>query len=170
MTERDLQIVDFVSKCPCNSDTIQKIFFAGKTMRMANKRLHKLFDYGYIQRTRNSSWENYTYYLGRKPAQLMHADCIARSYLWLLEHGYTIKNFEVQKQYGKARPDLTAEIERSNKSGIVAVEVELSNHDINKKVKAYEEQDLFKSLILVSNYTRSSELIKITNVKLKELP
>lgn len=170
MTERDLKIVDFVSRCPCSSSTIQKIFFNGKSMRMTNKRLHKLFEYGYLKRTRQSTWENYTYYENKKPAQLMHSDCIARSYLWLLEHGYFIHNYEVQKQYGKARPDLTADIERNGKRGLIAIEVELSNHDIYKKIKQYEEQDLFKSLILVSNYIRSSELIKITNVKLTELP
>jgi hypothetical protein len=170
MTERDLFIVDFIEKCPCSSATIHKLFFKGKTMRMANKRLHKLFDYGYINRTRNSSWENYTYYLNRKPAQLIHSDCIARSYLWLLEKGYIIHSYEIQKQYNKVRPDLSADIEKNGKRGMVAIEVELSNNDIKKKIKQYEEQDLFKSLILVSNYIRTSEIIKISNVNIKELP
>lgn len=170
MTDRDLRIVDFVSKCPCSSATLQKLFFAGKSMRMANKRLHKLFDYGYIKRIRQSTWENYTYYINKKPAQLMHSDCIARSYLWLLEHGYMIHDYEVQKHCGKVRPDLSADIERNGKRGLIAVEVELSNHDIYKKIKQYEEQDVFKSLILMSNYCGSSELIKITNVNIKELP
>lgn len=170
MTERDLKIVDFISKCPCSSSTIQKIFFQGKSMRMANKRLYKLFNYGYIKRIRSNSWENYTYYLNRKPAQLMHSDCIARSYLWLLEHGYIIYDFEIQKQYDKVRPDLTADIERSGKRGLVAVEVELSNNDVKNKIKSYEQQSLFKSLILVSGKDQQSNLIKITNINIKELP
>jgi hypothetical protein len=170
MTERDLQIVDFVSKCPCNSATLHKIFFPGKSMRMANKRLFKLFQYGYINRTRDSSWDNYTYFLSKKPTQLIHSDCMARSYLWLLEKGYTIYSYEFQKQYGKVRPDLTADIEKNGKRGIVAVEVELSNNDFNKKIKSYEEQEFFKSMILVSNYNRKSEHVKITNVNIKELP
>lgn len=170
MTDRDLKIVDFVSQCPCSSATIQKIFFPEKTMRMANKRLLKLFNYGYLKRTRNNTWENYYYYTGNKPKQLIHSDCIARSYLWLLEHDYTIYNYEIQKQYDKLRPDLVADIERNGKRGIIAIEVELSNNDIKKKIKAYEEQEFFKSLILVSNYERTSDIIKITNIKLKELP
>lgn len=137
---------------------------------MANKRLHKLFDYGYINRTRNSSWENYTYYLNRKPAQLIHSDCIARTYLWLLNKGYTIHDYEVQKQYNKVRPDMAVDIEKNGKRRMVAIEVELSNNNIKKKIKQYEEQNLFKSLILVSNYIRTSEIIKISNVNIKDLP
>lgn len=168
MTDRDMKIINFINKCPCYSNSIQKIFFSGKSQRMANKRLKYLFDYGYVKRTRENTWESYFYYINRKPKQLIHYDYIARSYHWIMLQGYNILSFEVQKQYGNIRPDLLVEIYKDNKSGFIPVEVELNLYNLDHKIKQYEKTD-FKKLILVSNSTRDSEKIDIINIKIKDI-
>jgi len=168
MIERDNKIIEFLNKCPCNSSTINKIFFPGKTMRMTNKRLKYLYDYGHVKRTRDTNWENYIYYTQRKPKQLIHYDNIARAYNWIMLQGYFINDFEIQKQHNNIIPDLLVDISKDNKRGLLPVEVELNLYNLDHKVKQYEKSE-FEKLVLVSNSTRHSDKIQIINIKLSEL-
>jgi len=168
MTERDNQILKFLNQLPCSSSTIQKIFFPGKTLRMANKRLKYLFDYGHVKRTREHNWENYYYYVDRKPKQLMHYDYIARAYLWIMEQGYIINEFEVQKKHERIIPDLIVDISKDNKRGLLPVEVELNSYNLNYKIRQYENSE-FSKLLLFSNSFRESDIINIINVKIKDI-
>lgn len=168
MTGRDVNIINFINKCPCCASTIQKIFFPGRSQRMANKRLKYLFDYGHVKRTRENTWESYFYYINRKPKQLIHYDYIARSYHWIMMQGYNILNFEVQKQYEHIRPDLIAEISKDDKSGVIPVEVELNLYNLDNKIKQYENSQ-FQKLLLFSHSSRESKIINIINVKIKDI-
>jgi hypothetical protein len=168
MTERDIRIVEFLNKLPCSSSTIQKIFFSGKTLRMANKRLKYLFDYGHVKRTRGHNWENYYYYVNRKPKQLIHYDYIARAFYWIMQQGYIINEFEVQKKYDKIIPDLLVDISKDNKTGLLPVEVELNLYNLEHKIKQYENSQ-FEKLLLFSNSSRESKVINIINVKIKDI-
>lgn len=87
-----------------------------------------------------------------------------------MQQGYKIYSFEVQKQYETIRPDLIVEIEKDGKKGTLAAEIELSNNDIHKKIKQYEDQKIFNKLLLVSPTKRTSSKINIINLNLKELP
>lgn len=167
MTDRDELVVDFISKIPCFSDTIQKLFFPSD--RVTNRRLAHLVDYNYLKRTREGSTERYFYYVNREPKQKRHMDFMAKTYYWMLQNGYNIKEFEVQHQVDNIRPDLLLTIEQNGKEGIIPVEVELSNNDIHKKIRKYEENNTFKKLLLVSGYTRKSDKIDIINLNLKTL-
>lgn len=165
MTDRDAKVVEFVEKCSCYSDTIQKLFYPSQ--RVANRRLAWLHDQLYLRRTRDTAAEKYFYFTKNRNKQREHFDTIARTYLWLMNNGYKIHSFEVQKQYGKIRPDMVLDLERE-KRVILAVEVELSNNDIQSKIKKYEES-MFKKLLLVSSASRSSKEIDIINLNIKEL-
>jgi len=168
MTERDNVIIEFLSKCPSSSCTINKIFFTGKSMRMTNKRLKLLYDYGHIKRTRETNWDNYYYYVQKKPSQLLHYDYIARAYYWIIKQGYEILNFDIQKQYENIRPDLLAMIRKNNKDGLLPVEIEFNLYNLDHKVKLYENSQ-FEKLVLFSNKPRESRSITIINRSLKEL-
>jgi hypothetical protein len=168
MTARDQEIIEFLSKCPSSSGTINKIFFHGKSMRMTNKRLKFLYDYGHLKRIRETTWDNYFYYVQRKPVQLQHYDYIARAYFWILKQGYEVIGFDVQKQYGNIRPDLLADIRKDGRSGLLPVEIELNLYNLDHKVKLYESSG-FEKLVLFSNRIKESKAIKIINRNIKEL-
>jgi hypothetical protein len=168
MTDRDMKIINFINKCPCYSNSIQKIFFPGKSQRMANKRLKYLFDYGHVKRTRENTWESYFYYINRKPKQLIHYDYIARSFHWIMQQGYIINEFEVQKRYEKIIPDLIVDISKDGKRGLLPVEVELNLYNLDHKIKQYENSE-FNKLLLFSNSTRQSNIINIINAKIEDL-
>jgi hypothetical protein len=170
LIERDSKVVEFVSNLPCFSDTIHDLFFANTSQRVTNRRLAYLYDYGYLNRYRRGCNDKYFYFVGKKaPRVKEHYDYMARTYKWIIDNGYIIKEFEVEKPCGKIRPDLIVEIEQNGKSGIVAVEVERSNNDIKKKIKKYEDAQMFKKLILVSKKKRESEKIDIINVDITSL-
>lgn len=168
MTARDKEIIEFLSKCPCSSCAINKIFFPGKSMRMTNKRLKTLHDYGHLKRVRETTWDNYFYYVQRKPVQLQHYDYIARAYFWIIKQGYEVLGFEVQKQFGNIRPDLLVDIRKEGKSGLLPVEIELNLYNLDHKVKLYENSG-FEKLVLFSNQPKESQFLKIINRSIKEL-
>lgn len=165
MTDRDAKVAEFVEKCPCYSDTIQKLFYPSQ--RVANRRLAWLHDQLYLRRTRDTAAEKYFYFTKNRNKQRDHFDTIARTYLWLVNNGYKIHRLEVQKQQGKIRPDMILDLEREKRI-MLPVEVELSNNDIQSKIKKYEES-MFKKMLLVSSVSRSSNSIDIINLDIKEL-
>lgn len=165
MTDRDSKVVEFIEKCPCYSDTIQKLFYPSQ--RVANRRLAWLHDQLYLRRTRDTAAEKYFYFTRNRSKQREHFDTIARTYLWLMGNGYRIHGFEVQKQHGNIRPDMLLDLEREKRI-VLPVEVELSNNDIQAKIKRYEEST-FKKLLLVSTVSRCSKSIDIINLNVKEL-
>jgi len=169
ITDRDYEVVEFVSKLPCYSDTIHKIFFSNTSQRVANRRLAFLHDYLYLRRSRHGANDKYFYYTKREPVQKLHLDYIARAYNWVIQNGYRIHNFEVQKEYGNLRPDMLLEIEKNGKRGLLAVEVELSNNNVVRKIQKYEEYGKFKKLLLVSKADVSSKVIDIIKIDTKVL-
>jgi len=168
ITDRDYDVVEFVSKCPCYSDTIQKLFYPSQ--RVANRRLTFLNDYLYLRRSRHGANDKYFYYTKREPKQKLHLDYIARAYCWVRENCYAIHDFEIQKEYGNLRPDMLLDIEKNGKRGLLAVEVELSNNNIARKIQKYEECGKFKKLLLVSKADVSSKVIDVIKIDIKELP
>lgn len=169
ITDRDYKVVEFVSKLPCYSDTIQKIFFSNTSQRVTNRRLTFLHDYLYLRRSRHGANDKYFYFTKREPKQKLHLDYIARTYLWIYQNGYKIHDFEVQKDYDKLIPDMVLQIEKDGKKGTLAVEVELSNNNIARKIKKYEDNGRFKKLLIFSNSDVSSNRIDIISKSIKEL-
>ncbi len=177
LQDRDNKIVNFLQICPADSDVLQRLFFTGK--RTCNERLRKLTDYGYIKRWRCNVNNNYIYYVKRKPEQIDHCNYIAKSYLWVQEHGYSIEKFKREVSVEDLRFDALIKIRDRDKEGYLIIEVELSNNNINKKLMKYE--DLFLSrkykkyfevmpkLLYVSNRKVQSDILDIVNVSIKEL-
>lgn len=165
ITERDWKVVEFVSKIPCYSDTIKKLFYPSKCV--ANRRLTYLHDYLYIRRSRHGANDKYFYYIKREPSQKKHLDLLARTYLWLIKEGYKVEILTVQTQIGKIRPDMTVNLERNGKKVLLAVEIQRMFD--SEKIKKYEESD-FKKVLYVSNRQITSSKIEIINLNIKELP
>jgi DNA-binding MarR family transcriptional regulator len=165
--ERDMKVVEFISKIPCYSDTIQRLFYP--TIQVANKHLKILYDYGYIKKYRKFAHERYFYYTKPKKHR-EHYDKIARTYYWFVQNDYEILDFKVQENINGVMPDLLLQIKQDNI--IVDLPVEIEHTNIKQTVKKYQKTD-FNNLILVSSLPTGiieSEYVKMLyNINFKEL-
>jgi hypothetical protein len=166
ITDRDWNVVEFVTKIPCYTDTLIKLFYP-TSERNGYNRLAFLHDYLYLKRTRHGANDRYFYFTKKEPAQKKHLDLLAKTYLWLINNGYTVDILTVQTQIGNIRPDMTCTIERNGKSVIMAVEIQRMFD--SEKIKKYEESE-FKKLLYVSDKKLVSNKIEVINLNKKELP
>ncbi len=169
ITDRDKVIIEFISNIPCYSNTIQKLFFPSQ--RTANNRLSHLYDHGYIKRSRKHASEFYFYWSGRRePADKhkKHYDLIARAYWWVQQNGYNILKCEVQKEYGKVKPDLLLHIEKDSRANLLPVEIERSNN-IENTIRKYEDTEFRKILLFSKRAFTKGTSIEIVNINLSQL-
>lgn len=177
LMERDNKIIEFLEMCPADSETINRLYFAGK--RTCNERLKKLTEYGYLKRWRSNVNSNYIYYIKRKPLQIEHCNYIAKSYLWIQEQGYKVERFKREVAIENVRADALAKINNQGKDGYLIVEVELSNNNVNRKIMKYEDLylshkfkkyfDVMPKLLYVSDQGVNSDIVDIINLKISEL-
>ncbi len=165
--ERDMKVIEFVSKIPCYTDTLCKIFYSSQ--RMTNHHLNILYKDGYIKRYRKFAHERYFYYTKPKKHR-EHYDKIARTYYWFVQNGYKIIDFKVQENTNGVMPDLLLQVKQDD--SIVDLPVEVEHTNIKQTVKKYQKTD-FDNLILVSSLPTGvieSEYVKMLyNINFKEL-
>lgn len=173
-TKRDYEVVKFVKLNPCYSKTIADIFFGGK-QRIANRRLQKMYEYKYLDRHREYVSQPYFYYKSRKqPKQCTHLDLVARSYLFLLNAGYKIIEWEREpKNLKGVRPDVKTLVEKNGRQGIIYIEVERYNNCLKQKIIKYEDNydcsKPFTLLYICNDRCDIATNIKVTQVKLDML-
>lgn len=169
ITDRDRVVIGFITNIPCYSNTIHKIFFPSQ--RTANKRLTHLFESGYIKRSRKHASEFYFYWAGRREPSdkhKTHYDLIARAFSWVRENGYNILKCEIQKKYGKVKPDLLLHIEKDGKTNILPVEIERSNN-IENTIRKYEDTEFRKILLFSKRPFNHNIGLEVVSINLKEL-
>lgn len=179
LTGKDNVVISFIELIPCYSYTIRDLFFVSQ--RTANRRLTKLYKYGYINRNREHASKPYFYWAKgkREPADKhkKHYDLIARAYKWIdkfcKDKGYTLLEIEIQKKHGKVKPDLILHLE-GYKDGklvksVLPVEIERGNN-IGVTINKYEGSE-YKKLILFSKrpYTKEVYHIEVMRYDLNEL-
>lgn len=167
MTDRDSQVVDFISKYKlCTSNHIYKIYFSQVDQTVCKRRLKYLAEYGYIQREKYNG-NNYIYYSDNKVAtrlvahDLLITDFVVR----LIEEGYEILEFKKSFNFGDVIPDAYIQISKDNKVKNILLEVQLSKHDCLSKYKNLKK--------LVLDNTRWEVLPRIIvagNVDPQEVP
>lgn len=169
MTDRDMRVVDFVSRNPCRSDVIQKLFYP--SYRVAMRRLKLLTEYGYLKRFRESPNEKYFYYTRQRPKQLQHLNLAAKTILFAKSLGYEVEEFRREVKLDNVRPDAVMGLSKDGQSGVLVVEIERFNNSLKNKIKNYEriykEKKYFTKfkILYISNYKVSSEVIDIINIK-----
>ncbi|MGM9543794.1 MAG: hypothetical protein ACI3T9_02295 [Romboutsia timonensis] len=169
MTDRDLKVIEFVSKNPCRSDLIEKLFYP--SYRVAMRRLQKIVDYGYLKRYRDSPNEKYFYYSGKMPRQFEHLNLSVKTILYAKSLGYEVVEFRREVKLDNIRPDAVIGLKKNNKYGVLLVEVERFNNSLKKKLTKYEQ--IYKDkkyfskfkILYISNYTITSQVIDIINIK-----
>lgn len=173
MTDRDLKVIDFVSKNPCRSDVIEKLFYT--SYRVAMRRLQKICDYGYLKRWRDNPNEKYFYYIGKLPKQKEHLNLAAKTILYAKSLGYEVVEFRREVKLDSIRPDAILGLKRGDKYGVLVVEVERFNNSLKKKLEKYEkiykDKKYFSKfkILYISNYTITSQVIDIINIKFETI-
>lgn len=74
LQQRDLDLINFIKNVVvADTDTLYKVFFKGScSLRTCQERLTKLTNAGYIKRWRNNYFEEYIYYIYKKPSSYLH--------------------------------------------------------------------------------------------------
>ena len=181
LQERDKQIIDFITKVKAiDTNTITKLFFP--SLRVAQNRLTKLHENGYLARFQKDNIHPFIYYIkGNKPRNLNHAVTVAKFLASLMK----LDNIEVIKyvveptfKYNNKviRPDLFVAYNLNDRLQIAFVEVELSKSiDIKKKYSNYyysrawkSDMPTFPNLIVVSDRTIRNPISSITTVQVNK--
>ncbi|WP_069999462.1 hypothetical protein [Cellulosilyticum sp. I15G10I2] len=169
LTERDLKALEFISKCPCKSDVVQKLFYPSYSVTMY--RLRAMIADGYIKRYRGGVGEKYFYYTGKRPKQIEHMNMVAMCYLWIKSKGYEVLNFKREVKLGEVKPDAIIGIEKNGEYGVLMIEIERFNNTLVKKISSYEKIykdkryfNTFKVLYVCGKEVRSS-VVDVINVK-----
>lgn len=173
LTNRDKEVLEFISKNPCRSDTIIRLFYP--SYRVGTKRLQVMTDAKYLKRYRESPNCKYFCYVGSKPKQLEHMDMAVKTILWVKSKGYTVLSFKREIKLDGARPDAIIGIEKNGQYGILMVEIERFNNTLKKKIELYErileEGKYFNTfkILYVCNKEITSDKVDVINVKPKEI-
>ena len=165
--DRDLKLISFLEsyEMPMTNLSISKMFYSQNnnltsSIVIANRRLAKLFQNGYINKMPPKFHDRNVFYIGTKPneKQLKHkiyqTDLLAELYL----HGFKIQDLKFEytlpEKYG-IRCDMMVKVEYNHKTAYLFVECDLTK-EINPRYHQLFndiEKGLFKSkhqLIFVS--------------------
>lgn len=136
---RDRKILAFLEKFKvATTDTIATLFFP--SLRMAQRRLTRLINYGALNRTRDHFTYQYMYYI-EKPRQLHHRLILTDFYREVVKLGIEVVRLDNEFTFFDGiRPDGFMAYSYNNRNHIAFVETELSSRP---NVKKYEE--LYKS-------------------------
>lgn len=180
LMERDLKLISFLESygMPMTNLSISKLFYSQNnnltsSIVIANRRLLKLCQGGYIEKMPPKYQERNVFYIGTRPneKQLKHkivqTDFLAELYL----HGFKILDLKFEytlpEKYG-IRCDMMVKVEYNHKTAFLFVECDLTK-DINPRYQTLFkdiEKGLFKSkhnLIFVSLSNR-----RITDEQLRK--
>ena len=140
ITNRDLDIIEFINFCPTTCEILTQKFQSD--YRNMNRRLLKLYNYGYIKRSRGSYISSpYIYYNAsiNRPKHLEHAKQLS-AFIVYYSQFYNITNvYREKKIYKGIRPDgLIVLTDSKGNQFLNIVEVELTTNP-NSKIPKYIE-------------------------------
>lgn len=155
--QRDMEVLKFLDKFKvATTNTIAELFFP--SLRMAQRRLSKLVDYGELKRHRDHFTFQYIYY-NEKPKQLRHRLILTDFYREIKRLGIEIVTFENEFAFfPDLRPDGFIAFRYERKNYIAFIETELSNKlNIEKYMNFYKSEEwrkvfpTFPQIIAVTN-------------------
>ncbi len=143
--ERDKKILVFLKKFKvATTDTIAELFFP--SLRMAQRRLTKLVDYGALNRTRDHFTFQYMYYI-EKPRQMHHRLILTDFYREVTRLGVKIVKFDNEFTFFDGiRPDGFIAYRYEGKNYMAFVETELSNRPNTKKYEELYDSEIWKGI------------------------
>ena len=168
LTNRDRELLSFIREYKCaNTGTIERLFF--KSKQTAQKRLKILSDNKKLKKVREDINVPYTYYINKKPRNIVHTNTISEIYSYLSTND-NIKLIKAKREYEikyrnkSIRADLMAVIKINNKIIPLLIEVDL-NKTYSNKYTEYITNGYYKQLfpikpiiISISKYKPKSSI------------
>lgn len=166
MEARDKQVVDFIHLVElANKEQIQKVFFEEVHSNVCMRRLKKISEEGYVERSRYSG-NAFIYYVSKKPSKrlITHDLYITDFVVEMIKNGYEILEFKKSYIIGSIISD--AYIRYKDSEGKIrhcVLEIQLSNK-VEDCVNKYKD---FKNIILDNKKDWASipRVIVITDMK-----
>lgn len=132
LTERDNQIIDFLTTYKCaTTSTISKLFF-NDSLRPCNRRLKHLREHGFIKSSQEYVSTEKIHYINKKPSQLKHS-CICSHFACMMKLNNNILKEKIEFKIGNIRSDL---LMITDKPDIFLIEIcNTKPFDLNKYIK-----------------------------------
>lgn len=175
LTDRDKQIISFLRKYKCaNTQTLAKLFFTSRTL--AERRLKKLVESGHIRRWREDILHSYTFYIGKRPTNIVHSSMISEIYAELMTKYQVVKierEYEIRYGSNMVRTDLMAVLRINGKLQPILVECDL-NRCMKYKYDSYINENYYQQkfgvkpmIISISKFKPKSNT-PIKHIRLEE--
>ena len=158
LTDRDQQIIDFLSEYKCaNTSSIADIFFNG-SKRPCSRRLQLLREHGFIKSSQEFVCLEQIHYINRKPTQLKHSSILSSFIGLIYKNDIEILKSKVEFKIENVRSDLLLVCKINGKTKIYFIEVcNTKKFDIKKYLKLKESNTwrkvfpVFPEIIVISN-------------------
>lgn len=159
LTERDNQIINFLTQYKCaTTSTISNLFFNG-SRRPTTRRLKHLKEHGFIKSSQEYVSIEQVHYINKKPTQLKHV-CICSEFISKMKLENNILKEKTEFKIGNIRSDLLIITDTPK---IYFVEVcNTKPFDVNKYVK------LKKSMVWKNVFPVFPDIIVISDKKVNK--
>lgn len=154
LTDRDNQIIDFLTNYKCaTTSTISNLFFNG-SRRPTTRRLKHLKEHGFIKSSQEYVSVEQVHYINKKPTQLKHS-CICSEFATLMKIENNIVKEKIEFKIGNVRSDLLL---ITNYPKIYLIEIcNTKPFDVNKYIKLKRSMQwkkvfpIFPDIIVISD-------------------
>ena len=158
LTERDKQIIDFLSEYKCaTTSTLAIIFFKG-SKRPTTRRLKLLREHGLINSAQEFVCLEQIHKINKKPKQIKHTIIETNFISKLYENKIEILKLKKEFKIGNVRSDLILVCKMNNKALIYFIEVcNTKPFDTNKYIRLKDSNywkeyfPVFPSIIVISD-------------------
>lgn len=165
LTQRDEDIIDFLTQVKCaDTQTLCNIFFDGK-LRAAQLRLKALSDYKYLKYYRENIISPNVYYVKRKPTQIKHSLILSRFIGMLYAAGIEVIKYKIPLKVGNIIADGFICLRYGGDVKIFLIEVENAKYFNTKKYIELKESGAWKEKLPLM-----PPVIVITDKKVKTDP
>lgn len=168
MTERDLEILDFINLVGiCRSSHIKQLFFKDCSKTVLNRRTAKLAEYGEVKRFRCDIFDReYVYYNDKKPNQriLRHDLYVTDLVTELLDSNVEIINLDRNVVVGDIISDAFMTLKYNNLKQHFFVEIQLSGK-LSDCADKYNNLNAITEFANVKGINILPKLLIISNLK-----
>lgn len=168
MTERDLELLDFINLVEiCRSTHLKELFFKDCSKTVLNRRTAKLAEYGEVKRFRSDLFEReYVYYNDRKPNPriLRHDLVVTDLVVSLINEGAEILHLDRNVVIGDIISDAFIIIRKENIKRAFLIEIQLSGK-LTDCIDKYKNLDHIRDFAEEHGLNNMPRLLIISNLK-----